>query len=482
MTVDFDSVVIDEAAQCIELSALIPLKYGCAKCIMVGDPKQLPPTVLSREAARFQYEQSLFVRMQRNKPDDVHLLDTQYRMHPAISRFPSRVFYDDRLLDGPDMAALRTQAWHKDPLLGPYRFYDVAGRSENAPRGHSLINVAEVDAALALYRRLIQSVKGYDFTGKIGIITPYKSQLRLLSDRFANVHGASITKTIEFNTTDAFQGRESEIIIFSCVRASDRGIGFLADIRRMNVGITRAKSSLWVLGNSKALIQGEFWGKLVGDAKDRGLFEQGNVMKTLRERPKVVTDAKAAIKTGDRGKGPKPSPPGTGSPLPSPDVPLKPTLLSRPQSVSSATTSSLNSGDSSSDDGKESTEPGTVPGKATHPSKVISSPEEDIMMPDAPSLDTHSAKQRVYEPNNALPGTNTPKRKRSDSPQESASLGLKAEGVKDEAKSAEAVRNDDKPGVYPPKAPRPNPAAPPPPRPRKPAGDDAMFIKPRRKK
>jgi senataxin len=85
MAIEFETVIVDEAAQCVEMSALIPLKYGCAKCILVGDPKQLPPTVFSKEAAAFQYEQSLFVRMQKNHPHDVHLLDTQYRMHPEIS-------------------------------------------------------------------------------------------------------------------------------------------------------------------------------------------------------------------------------------------------------------------------------------------------------------------------------------------------------------------------------------------------------------
>ena len=284
LTIEFETVVIDEAAQSIELSALIPLKYGCAKCIMVGDPKQLPPTVLSREAARFQYEQSLFVRMQTNHPDDVHLLDTQYRMHPEISLFPSQAFYDGKLLDGPGMATSRTQPWHESQVLGPYRFFDVQGVHQSAPKGHSLINVAELEVALQLFDRLMRDYKGYDFKGKVGIITPYKSQLRELRARFAGRYGESIFKTIEFNTTDAFQGRESEVIIFSCVRAAaGRGIGFLSDIRRMNVGITRAKSSLWVLGNSQSLMQGEFWGRLIRDAKIRKCYIDGNIVDMLKK-------------------------------------------------------------------------------------------------------------------------------------------------------------------------------------------------------
>ena len=284
LNIEFETVIIDEAAQSIELSALIPLKYGCSKCILVGDPKQLPPTVLSREAARFQYEQSLFVRMQANSPSDVHLLDTQYRMHPDISVFPSNAFYDGKLLDGPGMAKLRTRPWHQSKILGPYRFFDVQGTQQSAPRGHSLINIAEIEVALKLFERLITDCKGYNFQGKIGIITPYKSQLRELRSRFEQKYGGSVLTTVEFNTTDAFQGRESEIIIFSCVRASfGGGIGFLSDIRRMNVGITRAKSSLWVLGNSQSLMRGEYWGRLIEDAKTRDLYTSGDLAGLLRK-------------------------------------------------------------------------------------------------------------------------------------------------------------------------------------------------------
>lgn len=284
LNIEFETVVIDEAAQSIELSALIPLKYGCSKCILVGDPKQLPPTVLSREAARFQYEQSLFVRMQANHPDDVHLLDTQYRMHPEISSFPSKAFYDGKLLDGPDMLPLRTKPWHKSDILGPYRFFDVQGTHQSAPRGHSLINLAEIEVALKLYERLITDCRRYDFQDKIGIITPYKSQLRELKARFAQTYGRTVLETVEFNTTDAFQGRESEVIIFSCVRASiNKSIGFLDDIRRMNVGITRAKCSLWVLGNSQSLMNGEFWAKLIQDAKIRDRYSGGNLVGMMQK-------------------------------------------------------------------------------------------------------------------------------------------------------------------------------------------------------
>ncbi|CEJ59782.1 hypothetical protein PMG11_08389 [Penicillium brasilianum] len=287
MNVEFETVIIDEAAQCIELSALIPLKYGCSKCILVGDPKQLPPTVLSKMASKFQYEQSLFVRMQKNYPKDVHLLDVQYRMHPDISAFPSLTFYDGKLQDGPDMDKLRVRPWHQSELLSPYRFFDVQGMHHSAPKGRSLINYAEVQVAMQLYDRLVTDVKDYNFANKIGIITPYKGQLRELRNQFASTYGEDILKKVDFNTTDAFQGRESEVIIFSCVRASNNGIGFLSDIRRMNVGLTRAKSSLWVLGNSGALMQGQYWRSLITNARERKLYTEGNIPKLL-QRPQFT--------------------------------------------------------------------------------------------------------------------------------------------------------------------------------------------------
>lgn len=283
LEVEFETVIIDEAAQCVELSALIPLKYGCCKCILVGDPKQLPPTVLSQSAARFGYDQSLFVRMQQNHPNSVHLLDMQYRMHPEISMFPSREFYEGQLRDGQDMLQLRQKPWHNSELLGPYRFFDVEGVQEKGRRGQSLVNIKELEVAMQLYDAFSKTYAECDLHRKIGIITPYKAQLFELQNRFKSRFGDKILEAIEFNTTDAFQGRECEIIIFSCVRASSTGgIGFMTDIRRMNVGLTRAKSSLWILGDSRALVQGEFWRKLIEDARSRNRYTRGDILSTLR--------------------------------------------------------------------------------------------------------------------------------------------------------------------------------------------------------
>jgi senataxin len=205
-------------------------------------------------------------------------------MHPEISQFPSKQFYNGRLIDGQNMAEIRQSPWHASSLLGPYCFFDIKGTQTIGARGHSFINTEELNVALQLYERLRTDYRSINFRGKIGIITPYKAQLRELRIRFQSRYGDGILDEIEFNTTDAFQGRESEIIIFSCVRArASGGIGFLEDVRRMNVGLTRAKSSLWVLGDSRSLVQGEFWSRLVEDAKCRHKYIDGDVMSLLRK-------------------------------------------------------------------------------------------------------------------------------------------------------------------------------------------------------
>ncbi len=137
---------------------------------------------------------------------------------------------------------------------------------------------------MQLFERFRADYARLDIKGKLGIITPYKAQLFRLRQRFSDRYGDSITEAIEFNTTDAFQGRECEIIIFSCVRASPTGgIGFMTDIRRMNVGLTRAKSSLWILGDSRALVQGEFWAKLIEDSRRRDRYTTGNILAMLKK-------------------------------------------------------------------------------------------------------------------------------------------------------------------------------------------------------
>ncbi|PWY99732.1 hypothetical protein BCV70DRAFT_161805, partial [Testicularia cyperi] len=272
---DFETVVIDEAAQAVELSSIIPLRYGCRQCIMVGDPNQLPPTVISQQAEKLGYSQSLFVRMFERSPASVHLLSIQYRMHPEISLFPSRTFYDSKLQDGPDMAQLTNQPWHKFELTRPFKF--LATKAPESPgRMHSVMNKEEANVALALYERLRTDYPTTDFDYRIGIVTMYKAQVFELRRVFQSRYGYDIIQRIDFNTVDGFQGQEKDIIILSCVRSSNepRSIGFLSDRRRLNVAITRAKSNLFIIGNATHLKRSDpLWNSLVTTAEACGAIQ-----------------------------------------------------------------------------------------------------------------------------------------------------------------------------------------------------------------
>lgn len=271
----FETVIIDEAAQCVELSCLVPLKYGCRQCIMVGDPNQLPPTVLSQTAQNLNYEQSLFVRMFKRDQSRVYLLDTQYRMHPDIARFPSSVFYSCKLKTPDSMTLSSTRVWHRG-YFTPFRFFNVRGQQLSRPNSKSFYNKDEIMAIYEIYQALIRNYPDIDFSRKIGIISPYKRQVRELREIFVRKFGEIIVNQIDFNTVDGFQGQEKDIIIMSCVRAMKdaTGVGFLADTRRMNVAITRAKSSLWIVGNKSNLEQNQIWGQLIQGAAKKGMLTE----------------------------------------------------------------------------------------------------------------------------------------------------------------------------------------------------------------
>nr|GMC77348.1 putative helicase magatama 3 [Ipomoea batatas] len=281
----FDAVVVDEAAQALEPAALIPLqllKSNGTRCVMVGDPKQLPATVLSNIASKYFFQCSMFERLQR-AGHPVVMLTEQYRMHPEISRFPSLHFYNGKLLNG-NLMSTKSAPFHETNGLGPYVFFDVVDGKELHGKNsgtQSLYNECEVDAAVELLKSFKRRYASEFVGGRIGIITPYKCQLSLLRSRFSSAFGSSVTAEMEFNTVDGFQGREVDILIFSTVRAAgacstDQGysskIGFVADVRRMNVALTRAKLSLWIFGNARTLQTNRSWSALVKDAKERNVI------------------------------------------------------------------------------------------------------------------------------------------------------------------------------------------------------------------
>ncbi|XXG70707.1 hypothetical protein AAC387_Pa07g0124 [Persea americana] len=238
LTHGFDMVVIDEAAQASEVAVLPPLSLGAARCVLVGDPQQLPATVISKAAGTLLYSRSLFERFQQAGCPTM-LLSVQYRMHPEIRDFPSRYFYQGRLTDSESVSKLADEIYYKDPLLKPYVFYDVThGRESHRAGSVSFQNIHEAQFCLRLYEHLQKTLKslGGNKLVSVGIITPYKLQLKCLQREFEEV----------LNSEE--------------------------DIRRMNVALTRARRALWVMGNANALMQSDDWAALISDAKSRNCY------------------------------------------------------------------------------------------------------------------------------------------------------------------------------------------------------------------
>ncbi|XP_065856347.1 probable helicase MAGATAMA 3 [Euphorbia lathyris] len=269
----FDVVIIDEAAQAIEPATLVPLSNGCKQVFLVGDPVQLPATVISPIAGKLGYGTSLFERLQR-AGYPVNMLKMQYRMHPQIRSFPSKEFYSEALQDADDIESKTMRDWHMYRCFGPFCFFDIHEGKESQPSGSgSWVNTDEIDFVMHLYHKLVTMHPELRSSSQFAIISPYRNQVKLFQDRFKETFGQESQKFVDIQTVDGFQGREKDVAIFSCVRANkDRGIGFLSDFRRMNVGITRAKSSVLVVGSASALSCDEHWNNLVESAKERGLL------------------------------------------------------------------------------------------------------------------------------------------------------------------------------------------------------------------
>lgn len=246
--ITFDLVLIDEAAQSTEPSCLIPISKS-KKVILVGDHKQLPPTILSENAKELSI--SLFERMLKNSR--YVILDTQYRMNPLINEFPSNEFYSG-LIKSHDSTKNNLSTQQKNVV-----FYDING--EQKIKSKSYYNNEEIDFIMQLLSDLIKKHKIN--ASDIGIISPYSEQVK---------HIKSQTPFIDVNSIDGFQGKEKNIIIISLVRT--KGLGFLKDLRRLNVALTRAKNELIVIGNSKNLIQNETYKKFIDFVRKKGIYKK----------------------------------------------------------------------------------------------------------------------------------------------------------------------------------------------------------------
>lgn len=248
--VEFDTLIIDEAGQCLEPLAwcIFPM---AKKIVLAGDHLQLPPTVLSDKAMRLGFNRSILEVCFRRFPE-TFLLDTQYRMRQSIAAFSNDYFYEGKL---------KTTDELKD-LQDHFIFYDTAGagcEEEQGKVGNSLMNQGEMDVVVQLIE-----LNGLDPT-KTAVISPYSGQI--------NLAGECLPKSIRISTIDSFQGQEMENVIISLVRSNDEGeIGFLKDHRRMNVAMTRAKERLFVIGDSSTLAQDPYFSKLIDHAEKTNAY------------------------------------------------------------------------------------------------------------------------------------------------------------------------------------------------------------------
>ncbi|MEM7347588.1 MAG: IGHMBP2 family helicase [Chloroflexota bacterium] len=257
----FDWCIIDEAGQSTEPGAWVPLQYA-KKLILAGDHCQLPPTVISQKAMEEGFNISLLERLVDQLGSDLaRLLTTQYRMHEQIMAFSSQEFYEgslvadesvaDHLLqDLPDVTA-------NELTSTPIHFIDTAGASYDEAvekEGASRFNLEEAKLVISKVEELLATgISAND----IAVITPYAAQVKLLREELKQPQ-------IEIDSVDGFQGREKEVIILSFVRSNyDGEIGFLDDVRRTNVALTRARRKLIVIGDSATITSHSFYDRLV---------------------------------------------------------------------------------------------------------------------------------------------------------------------------------------------------------------------------
>lgn len=248
----FDLAVIDEACQAVEPGCWIPVLRS-ERIVLAGDHCQLPPTVLSREAAQEGFHVSMLERLVERFGDSaVRRLDVQYRMHQTIMRFSSEQFYEGSLTAAPEVAEHRLDQLEtvgaNEWTAGPLQFLDTAGsgaEEEQEPDGESRLNPGEAEWVERVVGEWLNSGLA---ASDIAVISPYGAQVRLLRERLREAGD------LEVDTVDGFQGREKEAVVVSLVRSNNEGeIGFLGDTRRMNVAWTRARRKLIVIGDSATI-------------------------------------------------------------------------------------------------------------------------------------------------------------------------------------------------------------------------------------
>ena len=260
--VKFDVAIIDEASQATIPSILIPIAKA-HRFILAGDHKQLPPTIISERA--HELEKTLFEELIRIYPFKSQLLNVQYRMNSLLMKFPNREFYNNGLksdssVDDITINDILTSPHEEKALL----FIDTSEVEDNREMhlkdSKSIINDLEADISVSIAQDYLNAGAGED---DIGIISPYADQVKLIQEK----------TPVEVKTVDGFQGREKEIIIISTVRSNPHGnIGFLKDLRRLNVAITRAKRKLIIIGNANTLITNPTYARLIEFVESENLL------------------------------------------------------------------------------------------------------------------------------------------------------------------------------------------------------------------
>ncbi|KAJ3227803.1 ATP-dependent helicase NAM7 [Clydaea vesicula] len=272
----FKTVLIDESTQAAEPECIIPLVMGAKQAVLVGDHQQLGPVILNKKAAKAGLSQSLFERLVILGVRPIRL-QVQYRMHPCLSEFPSNMFYEGSLQNGVTIAErLRKNLGFPWPVPEtPMFFLASFGQEEISSSGTSYLNRTE---ATNCEKVVTKFLKVGVQPSQIGIITPYEGQ-RSFMYNYMQSNGSlkkELYNEIEVASVDAFQGREKDYIILTCVRSNEhQGIGFLNDPRRLNVALTRAKYGVVILGNPKVLARHTLWYQLLMNYREKGCLVEG---------------------------------------------------------------------------------------------------------------------------------------------------------------------------------------------------------------
>ena len=268
----FGTLFIDEAAQALEAACWIPIRR-VSRVILAGDHCQLPPTVKSFAALKGGLGKTLMERIVDNKPEVVTLLKMQYRMNEEIMRFSSNWFYGNQVESAPEVKFRSIldfdipMTWIDTSKFEIPEESDVTFKEQFVGESFGRINKAEAELTLLALREYFNKIgkqRVLDERLDVGIISPYRAQVQYLRREIKKKDWAKpFRQLISVNTVDGFQGQERDIILISLVRANDDGqIGFLRDLRRMNVAITRARMKLIILGDASTLTRHPFYKKL----------------------------------------------------------------------------------------------------------------------------------------------------------------------------------------------------------------------------